>query len=186
MVKSKWKAFTEVFNNLMVHIKFRLKEFFLFTICFLIAIAFIKLFLLLNEHNYSEIISYGGQVTALIGALAALTFTYAATFEYPEKKAIREIGEHFLKSFLYFVIGLILSTGLYETVSKPNLSFFQSILPHSFQIIYFILSVIIMFILFWIGFVMLIVSAVYLGIGIYYLIINKYRSKAKYGEWERL
>lgn len=69
------------------------------TICFLIAIAFIRLFSLFREPNYNDIIDYGQKVTILIGALAGLTFSYASTFEYPEKIAVREIGKNFLKSF---------------------------------------------------------------------------------------
>ncbi len=57
-----------------------------------------------------KIIDYGEKVTVLIGALAGLTFAYAPTFEDTKRKsAVRKIGELFLKSFLYFVIGLILT-----------------------------------------------------------------------------
>lgn len=182
MVKSKfgafieafWEAFKETFPKARENIKIRLKAFFLFMICFFIAFAFIRLFLLLNENNYSEIIAYGEKVTVLIGALAGLTFAYAATFESPEKKDVREIGERFLKSFLYFVIGLILTIGLYGNLIKP---IYLSVFPGS--LLLFLLAQIIIFIFFWTGFVMLIISAVYLGIGIYKL--NDYGSKAKYG-----
>ncbi|MCZ7400912.1 MAG: hypothetical protein O8C61_01670 [Candidatus Methanoperedens sp.] len=139
-----------------------LKKYYRFIICFFITIAFIKLFLLLQEYNYSEIIAYGEKVTILIGALAGLTFAYAATFEdteSTERKAVREIGERFLKSFLYFIIGLVFSIGFRDATSKPSgLSIFPDILV--------LLSLIVMIILFFIGFALLIVSAVYLGIGI--------------------
>lgn len=136
-----------------------LKMYYRFIICFFIAIAFIRLFLLLQEYNYDKIIAYGEKVTILIGALAALTFSYANTFENPEKKDVREIGERFLISFLYFVIGLIFSIGFREGLRNPSgLSIFPDILAF--------LSYIIMFILFLTGFVMLLISAVYLGIGI--------------------
>ncbi len=41
-----------------------------------IVIEFIRLFLLLKEHDYDKIIDYGQKITVLIGALAALTFSY--------------------------------------------------------------------------------------------------------------
>ena len=170
MVKSKWKAIKEAFkeafkksfNETKELTKNRLKAFSLFMICFFIALAFIRLFLLLKENNYSEIITYGEKVTVLIGALAGLTFAYAATFEKPdtERIAVRKIGESFLKSFLYFVIGLMFSIGFRDAMSKPSgLSIFPDILAS--------LSLILMFILFFSGFGMLIISAYYLGDGIY-------------------
>lgn len=130
----------------------------------------------MKEPNYSEIIFYGEKVATLIGALAVLTFTYAATFEDKgiERKGVREIGESFLKSFLYFVSGLILTIGLYGNLINPTyISVFPSIL------LLFLLAQIVILILFLAGFVMLIISAYHLGIGIYKL--NDYVSKAKYG-----
>ncbi len=128
-------------------------------ICFFIIMAFIRIFLFLKEYNYSEIVDYGQKVTVLIGALAALTFSYTNTFEQLERESVREIGERFLKSFLYFVIGLILTIGFRDAISKPpSISIFPDILN--------IISLIIMFILFWLGFAMLIVSAIHLGFGI--------------------
>lgn len=168
---------SKAFNEMREDIINILKKFYLCMIILFIAIAFIRLFLLLIEYNYLEIIAYGEQVTALIGALAGLTFTYAVTFDNPEKKAVREIGKHFLDSFLFFVIGLILTIGLREALSKPpTLSFFPGIFG-SFLEFLFISSFIIMFILFWIGFGMLMISAAYLGIGIYKLKENDYEVK---------
>ncbi|MDO8726698.1 MAG: hypothetical protein Q7J35_11580 [Candidatus Methanoperedens sp.] len=134
------------------------------TICFFIAIAFIKLFSLFAEPpNYTDIINYGERGTILIATLAILTFTYALTIDsQKEKEAVREIGKKFLNSFLYFVIGLIFSIGLRDAVTNPSsFSIFPAILV--------ILSMVIMFILFFTGLVMLIISAVYLGTGIYEL-----------------
>ncbi|VVB85943.1 Uncharacterised protein [uncultured archaeon] len=135
------------------------KKYYRFIICFFIAIAFIRLFLLLQEYNYEKIIDYGQKVTVLIIALAALTFSYTNTFEPSERKAVREIGERLLKSFLYFVVGLIFSIGFRDATSKPpDFSIFPAILV--------LFSLIIMYILFFTGLVMLIISAVHLGIGI--------------------
>ena len=140
-------------------------------ICFLIALAFMKLFLLFKEPNYNDIINYGERGTILIGALAGLTFSYAGACEYMERKAIRKIGERFLKSFLYFVIGLIFLIGFREPLFNPSrLSIFPEFLD--------ILSLIIIFILFFTGFGMLIMSAYYLGVGIYELT----KSLSKSGE----
>ncbi len=157
------------FNKIRIGSINVLKKFYsriiLYMICLFIGIAFIRLFLLLKENNYSDIIAYGEKVTALIGALAVLTFTYADTFKSSEQEYIRKIGELFLKSFLYFVIGLIFTIGLYEPMIKPT---YPSFVP-SILLLFFLLAQIIMFILFWIGFVMLIISAYHLGIGIYKL-----------------
>ena len=133
------------------------------TICFFIAIAFIKLFSLFAEPpNYTDIINYGERGTILIATLAILTFTYAVALDSPEKEAVREIGKKFLNSFLYFVIGLIFSIGLRDAVTNPSgFSIFPAILV--------ILSMVIMIILFFTGLAMLIISAVYLGTGIYEL-----------------
>jgi|GEM_PF-2142364 len=187
MVKYKmvdfWGAFKDNFPPFQENIKKILKVFSGFIICFFIVIAFMRLFLLLKEYNYSEIIAYGEKVTILIGALAGLTFAYAATFEAresTERKAVRKIGRRFLNSFLYFVIGLILSIGFREVLSKPpDLSVFPGFLLRLFPESLVYSSIIATFILFLIGFVMLMVSAVYLGIGIYDLTINDYESKAK-------
>ncbi len=160
---------TTTFNKIRIGTINGLKEFYRlfmpYMICLFIGIAFIRLFLLLKQNNYSDIIAYGEKIIALIGSLAVLTFTYADTFEPSEKKDVRKIGEYFLKSFLYFVIGLIFTIGLYEALIKPT---FPSGLP-SILLLFFLLAQIIMFILFWIGFVMLIISAFHLGIGIYKL-----------------
>ncbi len=164
------KSIKDAFNEMKEDIKKRLKWSSRFMICLFIALAFIRLFSLLNEPDYKDIIDYGEKVTALIGALAVITFTYAGTFGYPERKDVREIGERFLNSFLYFVIGLIFSIGFKETLSKPpDLSVFPGILLRLFPGFLVYLSLIIMFILFLAGLVMLIISAVYLGNGIYYL-----------------
>ena len=95
-------------------------------ICFLIALAFMKLFLLFKEPNYNDIINYGERGTILIATLAILTFTYAVTFESPEKEAVREIGKNFFKSVLNFVVGLIFLIGFREPLFNPLESrFFQ-------------------------------------------------------------
>jgi hypothetical protein len=177
------KSVKDAFNKMREYIQNRLIAFSRISrniVCFLIVLAFIKLFSLLIEPDYKDIIDYGEKVTALIGASAALVFTYAATLEGQEKKVIREIGKRFLDSFLYFVIGLILSIGFREILSSPpNLSVFSDNLLRSFLEIYFFLVFIIMLILFLIGFVLLMLSAVHLGIGIYDLAMNDYGSKAK-------
>lgn len=113
----------------------------------------------MKEYDYERIIDYGQKVAVLIIALAALTFSYTNTFESPEREPIRETGKRFLKSFLYFVVGLIFSVGFRDAMSKP---YDSSIFPD----VLVLLSLIVMLILFLTGFAMLIISAVYLGIGI--------------------
>jgi hypothetical protein len=155
MVKSIKAAFN-VFRKELIDIS---KWQYSYWIYILIVMAFIRLFVLLKEYNYSEMIDYGQKVTVLIGALAALTFSYTNTFEPSEREPVRKIGERFLKSLLYFVVGLIFSIGFRDALSKP---YVHSIFPD----IIVILSFIIMIILFLVGFAMLIASAVYLGFGI--------------------
>ncbi|MFA4934735.1 MAG: hypothetical protein WC568_02750 [Candidatus Methanoperedens sp.] len=140
-----------------------LYRYYFFMIGLFIAIAFLKLFLLLapKEPDYESIISFGEKGTILIATLALLTFTYASVLDYPEKEAVRKSGEYFLNSVLNFVIGLIFSIGFRDVLTRPPSNTFG--LPDFVIVLPFIIA---MFAFFFIGLAMLILSAFYLAKGI--------------------
>lgn len=126
-----------------------------------IAIAFLKLFLLLKEPDYEYILYFGERGTILIATLALLTFAYASVLDYPEKEAVRKSGKYFLKSVLNFVIGLIFSIGFRDVLTRPPSNTFD--LPDFVIVFPFYIAV---FVLLFSGLAMLILSAFYLTKGI--------------------
>ena len=137
-------------------------EVYYFTIVYsFIIAAFFKLFIMIasDEPDYNSIISFGERGTILIATLAVLTFTYAAVLGYPKKDAIIEIGKYFFKSVLNFVIGIIFSIGFKEALTNQSNMFGLPDGVYSYTII-------VGFVLFFSGLVMLILSAFYLANGI--------------------
>ncbi len=159
---------SKAFNDTKNRIKNGLNMYYFITICFFIFFAFMRLFLLFQEPDYKAIIDYGERGTILIATLAILTFAYAVALELPEREKITKIGKYFLKSVLNFVIGLIFLLGFSESWKKPpDLSVFPGILFSLFPSILVILSLIVMLIFLFAGLGMLILSAFYLGRGLY-------------------
>lgn len=160
----KTKTYSDMIVKLKKDISDSLDRYYFIMIGFFIAIAFLKLFLLLapnKEPDYESIISFGERGTILIATLALLTFTYASVLDYPEKEAVRKSGEYFLNSVLNFVIGLMFSIAFRDALTKPPSNTFG--LPDFVIVLPFIIA---MFAFFFIGLAMLILSAFYLAKGI--------------------
>ncbi len=137
-------------------IKILTKFYYFSIIVIFIFIAFLKLLQLIfsKEPDYQLIISYGERGTILIATLVVLTFTYALALENPKKNNVIMSGEHFLKSLLSFVIGIIFSMGI-------RTAEYQS-------------SSLGLYFLFLNGFVMLFLSAIYLTNGLFDLLKSIY------------
>lgn len=61
----------------------------------------------LPNPNYQYIISFGINGTIVSATLALLTFTYAQVLDYPIRRDIISIGKFFLRSTLFFIVGII-------------------------------------------------------------------------------
>ena len=82
----------------------------------------LKIFILINqaEPDYDMLISIGERGTLIIATIAILTFTYALTLDYPDKKDIQKSGKYFFKSALDFIIGMVFIIGFRDTAASPS------------------------------------------------------------------
>ena len=123
-----------------------------------IVLAFAVFYLFMNVKNLITIAESGTIITA---TLTVLIFTYASVLRNDEHTAIIEIGECFLKSTVNFIIGIIFLIGS----GKTSDSIFNSppLFPPPINII-----------LYFIAYVILIVSIVYFIRGITNLLKKLY------------
>ena len=135
----------------------RILKFAFISSVYLIAInTILKIYTLTNQAEYAEIISIGEKGTIIIATIAVLTFTYALTMDYPDKKIIQNSGKYFFMSVLDLIIGIVLLIGFQEPVIKlsntaPDIV--SNLCANSILILYAI------------GFVMLGSSAIFFMIG---------------------
>ena len=106
-----------------------------------------------NNPDFNNIIKFGEKGIILMATISILTFTYAMTLEYPKKNVVVNSGKCFLKSVLYFIIGMILLIGFRKKLDNPSTN--KLGLPE----FVFDIEIISMLILFFIGFVILLISA---------------------------
>lgn len=149
--------------KLIDRIRFWLNAYYFILIFFFIFLAFLKLFALIvsKEANFTSIISYGERGTILIATLVILTFTYAAALE--NRDTVIRSGEYFLKSLLNFVVGMLFLTGFKDYLINPTNVLGLSNIIFNFSI--FLISL-----FFLSGFVMLILSALFLVLGLMHLL----------------
>ncbi len=135
-------------------LKSRLRKCYFIIIYMLICSAMLYLFSLMASNNpdFDNIIKFGEKGIILIATISILTFTYAMTLEYPKKKVVVNSGRHFLKSVLYFIIGMILLIGFRKKLDNPS----NKLGLPEFVIDF---GIICDFILFFIGFIILLISA---------------------------
>ena len=105
-----------------------------------------------NNPEFDNFIPIGEKVIILIATISILTFTYALTLEYPKKEVVANIGKYFFKSVLHFIIGMILLIGLRNNLDNPS----NKLGLPEFVIDF---GIICDYILFFIGFVILLISA---------------------------
>ena len=105
-----------------------------------------------SNPDYQSITYFAINGTIVSATLALLTFTYALVLEPPIKREIIKIGENFLMSTLFFIIGII-SLNLAKEILNNTETFNSSDLVAYFT-------------LFGGGFLILIASACYFAIGI--------------------
>ena len=137
-------------------------SYYYFAIVYLLIIAaFLKLSIMVasNEPDYEYIISFGERCTILIATLSVLTFTYAAVLEDPKKDVTIQTGKYFFRAVLNFVIGIIFLIGFRDVLTNQSNMFGLPDSVYKFTIVMTI-------VLFFSGFVMLILSAYYLAFGI--------------------
>ena len=109
----------------------------------------------LPNPNYQYIISFGINGTIVSATLALLTFTYALVLDYPIRRDIISIGKIFLRSTLFFIIGII-SLNVVKEMMDSSEKFASPDLIAEFTV----------FFLFYGGFLLLIVSASLFAVGI--------------------
>ena len=123
--------------------------------------AVLYIFSLIATHNpnFKNIIETGERVSILIATISILTFTYALTLEYPKKKVVVNSGKHFFKSVLNFIMSMILLIGIRKNLDNP---------PNTFGLPEFVIDmeIISTLILFFVGFVILLISAYFFAKGI--------------------
>lgn len=109
----------------------------------------------LPNPNYQYIISFGINGTIVSATLALLTFTYALVLDYPIRRDIISIGKIFLRSTLFFIIGII-SLNVVKEMMDNSEKFASPDLMAEFTVIF----------LFFGGFLLLILSASLFAVGI--------------------
>lgn len=163
LLKLKKELFKEdsTIMRLVKNLKDWLDKYHFIIIYIIILISFMKLFLLIfsKEPDFQSIVSYGERGTILISTLAILTFTYALCLEYAERYSVIKSGKYFLKSVLNFALGIIFSIGFRDSVINPTNIF-------GLPTIIFVFTIIIIYIFFFSGLSMLLLSAYFLVIGL--------------------
>ncbi|MGB8216021.1 MAG: hypothetical protein WCE94_01865 [Candidatus Methanoperedens sp.] len=108
-----WKVYIKIFNILF---NLYLGIFVVF------AVIYILLSIVSPTPNYDEIIKNGERGAIFLISMAGLTFTYAAALDGSGKKDITKNGKYFLKSVLYFVIGMIFSLEFRQSIGRQALT----------------------------------------------------------------
>lgn len=70
--------------------------------------------------DFKDSIDIGERGALFLAAITGLVFTYAGALDSSKKSDIIKSGESFFKSFLIFVIGMILSIGLRKSLMNPT------------------------------------------------------------------
>lgn len=95
------------------------------TIYFALSVAIVSLFIEIVSptRDVKTIISIAEEGTIITATLALLTFTYALAIESKESKDdIIKIGKYFLRSTLYFIVGIIFLTWFGEIITKTSIN----------------------------------------------------------------
>ena len=109
--------------------------------------------------NFDSIFKYIEKAVIILATIAILTFTYSRTLDYPKNKYVTKSGKYFLKSFLNFVISIIILIGFKDALFNPSNVF-------NLLDIIFGFTILVIFICYLSGVVMLISSALFFAHGI--------------------
>ena len=133
----------------------------LLIIYLIISVAYLKLFSIIISpgDNFDLLFKYIEKAVIILATIVILTFTYSLTLDYPKNKYVKKGGKYFLKSFLNFIISIIILIGFKDALFNPSNVF-------NLPDIIFSFSTLVIFICYLSGVVMLISSALFFAYGI--------------------
>jgi hypothetical protein len=118
-------SITDGIKEIWLGLRFELYFSMIMNVLIFLAVANIIILIYSPTSNFHDIIDIGEKAALFIVAVTGLAFTYGgAVLDNPKKARIIESGEYFLRSFLTFVIGMVFSIGIKQTLMNPSKAFF--------------------------------------------------------------